>query len=128
VQYWSGDTLHPYAGVTLIRTGGHFPGGTVLHIDGGAHPHNAGLLFVGDVMQVVADRHMVSFMHSYPNAIPLDPGSVRRIAEMVKPFAFDRVYGAFPGGVVPDRGGEVVQESAERYVRCVTADPETTIG
>lgn len=127
VRYWSGDTLHPCVGVTLIRTGGHFPGGNVLHVDGGAHPHDAGLLFVGDIMQVVADRHMVSFMHSYPNSIPLDSGSVRRIADMVKPYEFDRIYGAFYGGVVPDRGSEVVQESAERYIRYVTADSEKTI-
>lgn len=128
VRFWSGDTQAPFAGVTLLRTGGHFPGGTVLHVDGSVHPHDAGLLFVGDIIQVVADRHMVSFMYSYPNDIPLDPGSVRRIADMVAPYAFDRVYGAFPGGVVPDRGSEVVQESAERYIYYVTADPETTIG
>jgi|SRR5665811_369151 len=128
VRYWSGDTLAPCAGVSLIRTGGHFPGGTVMHVDGVVHPHNAGLLFVGDILQVVQDRHMVSFMYSYPNDIPLDPGSVRRIADMVKPFAFDRIYGAFPGGIVPDRGSEVVRESADRYIRYITAEPETTIG
>ncbi len=128
VRFWSGDTLEPCPGVTLIRTGGHFPGGAVLHVNGAVHPHDAGLLFVGDITQVVADRHMVSFTHSYPNSIPLDPGSVRRIADMVKPYEIDRVYGAFPGGVVPDRGSEVVQESAERYIHYVTADPETTIG
>lgn len=127
LQYWTGDTLQPFAGVTLIRTGGHFPGGTVMHVDAEVHPHGGGLLFVGDILQVMADRHMVSFMYSYPNDIPLDPGSVRRIAEMIEPYEFDRVYGAFPGGVVPDRGGEVVQESANRYIRYVTADPESTI-
>jgi glyoxylase-like metal-dependent hydrolase (beta-lactamase superfamily II) len=128
VNFWSGDTLDVLDGVTLIRTGGHFPGGQVLHVDGSVHPHAAGLLFVGDIIQVVQDRHMVTFMYSYPNAIPLDPGSVRRMADMVKPHAFDRVYGAFPGGVVPDRGSEVVQASADRYIAHVTADPSTTIG
>lgn len=128
VKFWSSDTLELARGVTLIRSGGHFPGGTVMHIDGSTHAHDAGLLFVGDIMQVVQDRHMVSFMYSYPNDIPLDPGSVRRIADMVKAYQFDRIYGAFPGGVVPDRGGEVVQESADRYIHYVTAEPETTIG
>lgn len=128
VQFWSGDTFEPSPGMTLIRTGGHFPGGTVMHVGGSVHPHTAGLLFVGDIIQVVQDRHMVTYMYSYPNDIPLDPGSVRRMADMVKPYRFDRVYGAFPGGIVPDRGGEVVQESADRYIRYVTADPSTTIG
>lgn len=128
VRYWEGDTLEPLAGVSLIRTGGHFPGAMVMHVEGSVHAHRAGLLFVGDTIQVVQDRHMVTFMYSYPNDIPLDPGSVRRIANMVKPYAFDRIYGAFPGGVVPDRGSDVVQESAERYIRHVTAEPATTIG
>lgn len=127
IQFWRGDIMQPFDGGTLIRTGGHFPGGTVMHVDGSAHAHHAGLLFVGDVIQAVADRHMVSFMYSYPNTIPLDPGSVRRIADMVKPYAFDRIYGAFPGGIVPDRGSEVVQESANRYIAHVTSGPETTI-
>ena len=128
VRFWTGDTMSPLEGVTLIRTGGHFPGGMVMHVDGSTHPHMGGLLFVGDIIQVVQDRHMVTFMYSYPNSIPLDPGSVRRMADMVQPFAYDRVYGAFPGGVVPDRGSEVVHESAERYIAHVTADPSTTIG
>ena len=128
VQFWSGTTLRALDGVTLIRTGGHFPGAMVMHVDGAEHPHAAGLLFVGDIIQVVQDRHMVTFMYSYPNSIPLDPGSVRRMADMMQPYAFDRIYCAFPGGIVPDRGSEVVQESAERYIRHVTADQDTTIG
>jgi hypothetical protein len=129
IQFWSGDTISPINGITLIRTGGHFPGGTVMHVDGAMHhPHAAGLLFVGDIIQVVQDRQMVTFMYSYPNAIPLDPGTVRRIADMVTPYPFNRIYGAFPGGIVPDRGSTVVRESADRYIAHVTADPSTTIG
>jgi hypothetical protein len=47
---------------------------------------------------------------------------------MVRPYPFDRIYGAFPGGGVPDRGSAVVRESTERYIAHVTADPSTTIG
>src|SRR5690606_36168913 len=50
VRYWEGDTLAPLEGVTLIRTGGHFPGGMVTHVDGSVHAHRAGLLFVGDII------------------------------------------------------------------------------
>ena len=31
IKFWDGDTLPLLPGVTLIRGGGHFPGGTMLH-------------------------------------------------------------------------------------------------
>jgi len=36
VRFWDGETLVVGDGVTLVRLGGHFPGGTVLHWTGGA--------------------------------------------------------------------------------------------
>ena len=30
VNFWEGETLEPVAGVTLIRAGGHFAGGTII--------------------------------------------------------------------------------------------------
>ena len=36
VRHWEGETLTLWDGVTLVRCGGHFPGGTVLHWAGGA--------------------------------------------------------------------------------------------
>lgn len=40
--------------MTLIRVGGHFPGGCVLHWSNGAS--NKGSLFTGDIIQVVPDN------------------------------------------------------------------------
>ena len=34
VRHWEGDTLKLWDGVTLVRCGGHFPGGTVLALGG----------------------------------------------------------------------------------------------
>src|SRR5947209_13532059 len=69
IQYWQDDRLTLAEGVTLMRAGGHFPGGTLLHwaqaVEG------RGALLTGDVIQVGADRRSVSFMYSYPNYIPL---------------------------------------------------------
>src|SRR4029077_18427177 len=31
IKLWTGDTLRLWDGVTLVRCGGHFPGGTVMH-------------------------------------------------------------------------------------------------
>ena len=36
-------------------------------------------------------------MWSYPNLIPLTAAKVQRMAEILEPFAFDAVYGAFSG-------------------------------
>ena len=122
IHYWSGDTHEVVPGVTAIRTGGHFPGSTVLHRAGGvsgrhaAEPRAAdGVLFTGDTFHVVADPRWVTFMYSYPNDIPLDAASVRRMVAMVEPNPFSRLYDAFEHQVVAD-ASERVRLSAERYI------------
>jgi hypothetical protein len=55
-------------------------------------------------------------MYSYPNYIPLGGNALRGVVNALKPFAFDRPYGAFPGRTV-DRGAKaVVERSAKRYL------------
>jgi glyoxylase-like metal-dependent hydrolase (beta-lactamase superfamily II) len=114
IRQWRGETLRIMQGVTLLRLGGHFPGGTVLHWADGAD--RRGALLSGDIVQVAADLSRVSFLWSYPNMMPLSGATVRRIAETLKPWPFDRVYGAFPGRQVMTDGAGVVQRSAGRYV------------
>jgi glyoxylase-like metal-dependent hydrolase (beta-lactamase superfamily II) len=63
IRFWSGETYALADGITLIRLGGHFPGGMVLHWKQGAG--GKGVLLSGDIIQVVADRRWVSFMYSY---------------------------------------------------------------
>lgn len=116
IDFWSGEQKELAPGVTLVRCGGHFPGGTVLHWAGGS-----GVLLSGDILQVGPDG-WVGFMHSYPNMIPLRATTVRRIGEAVKAFAFERIYGAFRGRVVHANGREVVQRSVERYIRSISED------
>ena len=82
-------------GLTLIRCGGHFEGGSVLHWAGGAG--GKGALLSGDIIEVAADRRWVSFMYSYPNFIPLDAAAVRHIVAAVEPYAFEDIYGAWSG-------------------------------
>jgi len=114
IHHWNGETLSIAPGVTLLRLGGHFPGGTVLHWADGAG-HN-GALLSGDIVQVAADPAKVSFLWSYPNLMPLAGATVRRIADALKPWPFDRIYGAFPGREVMSGGSHVVQRSAARYI------------
>jgi glyoxylase-like metal-dependent hydrolase (beta-lactamase superfamily II) len=115
IRFWDGGRLELGDGLTLVRCGGHFEGGTVLHWAGG----NA--LLSGDIVQVVPDRRWVSFMYSYPNLIPLDAQAIRRIVAALEPYEFDRIYGAWWGRVVASDGKAVVARSAERYLRAVGA-------
>jgi hypothetical protein len=114
VQFWEGDTKTILPGLTLVRVGGHFDGGTILHWKGWSE--GRGVLLSGDILQVVPSGH-VSFMWSYPNLIPLSAAKVQGIADMLEPLAFDAVYGAFSGrGQIDANGKKVVAASVARYI------------
>ena len=125
--FWEGETHVLGDGVTLVRCGGHFDGGTVLHWAGGAD--GRGVLLSGDIIQVAQDPRWVSFMYSYPNMIPLPPSVVRRIVRAIEPFEFDRLYGAWwdRETVVP-RAKDVSRRSAERYARVAADAAPTPVG
>jgi glyoxylase-like metal-dependent hydrolase (beta-lactamase superfamily II) len=108
LRFWSGETHSLGEGLTLIRCGGHFAGGTVLHREGD--------LLTGDIVQVIPDRAWVSFMYSFPNHIPLPEAEIRSIEAALEPFAFERIYGAWWRTVIPRDGKGIVQRSAQRYV------------
>jgi hypothetical protein len=55
-------------------------------------------------------------MYSYPNLIPEHPDVIRRLVEMLRPWDFAQIYGAWWGRVVFADGAEVVRRSAERYL------------
>ena len=115
IRYWDGDPLELIPGVTLIRTGGHFPGSAVLHWSAGAD--GRGALMVGDSLTVIPDRRYVSFMFSYPNLIPVSGDTVRDVVAAVEPYTFDRIYGGWWDRNVMSGAKEAVQRSAERYIR-----------
>ncbi len=113
VRLWD-DRLDVVPGVTLVQCGGHFAGSAVLHWAAGAG--GRGALLVGDTVTVVSDRRYVSFMRSYPNLIPLPATEVTRIAGILAPLAFDRIYGGWWDLDVRERAAEAVRASARRYV------------
>lgn len=113
IRYWDGPTQPLVAGVTLVHCGGHFAGAAVLHWAQGAG--GKGALLTADTITVVPDRRYVSFMRSYPNLIPLAGRAVGRIVDAVKPFAFDRIYGAWWTSIVDHDAKTAVIRSAERY-------------
>lgn len=117
IKFWRGETYSLDPDFTLIHVGGHFAGFQVLHAASAENGHGA--LFSGDQPQVCPDHRYVTFMYSYPNFVPLDARSVRLIVSALEPFAFDRIYGAWPGFVVKENAKEVLRRSAERYLRAL---------
>ena len=120
LELWEGETREIEPGLTLVRAGGHFPGGTVLHWAEG--PDGTGALLAGDIVMVIPDRGWVSFMWSYPNLIPLGEADMRAVAAAVAPYDFERIYAAWWGRVVPEGGAVKVRRSAERYARALRGE------
>ncbi|MBZ6077851.1 MBL fold metallo-hydrolase [Microvirga puerhi] len=114
IVLWEGDTREILPGITLIRLGGHFSGGTVLHWRQ-AHD-GAGVVLSGDIIQVAADVRRVSFLWSYPNMMPLPAREVVRIGAMMEARDYDRMYGAFVGKDIKRDAKAVVTCSVKRYV------------
>lgn len=131
IAYFTDDTLVPIPGLTIIRTGGHFPGAMVLHRagdpDADEPERRDGVLLSGDIITVVADPKWVTFMYSYPNDIPLDPATVRRIVDLIAPYPFERVHDAFDKHVTEDGSGAVAR-SADRYISHILGEAGPTIG
>ena len=117
IRLWSGETMDLAAGITLVRGGGHFPGGTMLHWAAGAG--GRGVLLSSDIATVTTDRRFLSFMRSYPNLIPLSGRQVTAIAASVEPFAFETIYGHYFDRVIAAGGKPILQASVERYIAAI---------
>jgi glyoxylase-like metal-dependent hydrolase (beta-lactamase superfamily II) len=113
IQFWSGEVHELWDDLTLLRLGGHFPGGQVLHWASGD------ALLSGDIVQVLPGCRWVGFMYSYPMLIPLPASEVERIAAALDAWQFTRIYGAWWDRVVREDGKGVVERSAERYARAI---------
>jgi hypothetical protein len=119
INTWDGETLSLLPDVTLIRGGGHFPGGTMLHWAKGAE--GRGVLCSSDIATVTTDRKFLTFMYSYPNLIPLNAAQVTGIAAALAPFRFDRIYGHYFDRVIPTGAEQVLQVSVARYIAAIGA-------
>jgi hypothetical protein len=126
IKHWDGDTHELLPDVTLVRCGGHFPGGSVLHYAKGAG--GKGIVCSGDILAVTADRKWVSFLRSYPNWIPCSAAEVGAIGRAMAPFKFDSIYGHYWERVIANGGKGVVEKSVARYLANLngTARPEGT--
>ena len=117
IRFWGGESLEIANGITLIRTGGHFPGSTVLHWAEGAG--GQGVLMTGDSIMVVPDTRWVSFMYSYPNLIPVNAMTVESIVRAVRDYPYDRIYAGWWDRVLDHDAKAAVERSAERYIAAI---------
>ncbi|QJW90202.1 MBL fold metallo-hydrolase [Spirosoma taeanense] len=111
---WSGETMPLWANLSIVNTGGHFPGSCVLYA-----PHLSdgnGALLAGDSIYVTRDRRGLTFMYSYPNHLPLRRNAVEQIRDRVAPLAFDSIYGAFDWQRIDTNGHQLFDESIWRYL------------
>ena len=115
IRSWEGETLALNPSLTLVRCGGHFAGGQVLHW---RRPGGSAILS-GDILQVVPTRRHLSFMYSYPNQIPLNAATVRRIAAAVEPFDYDHIYGAWWGSNIIGEAKTAMRVSVDRYLAAI---------
>jgi glyoxylase-like metal-dependent hydrolase (beta-lactamase superfamily II) len=116
IQSWSGE-LEVLPGITLRTIGGHFPGSAVAYVHGAAD--RRGVLLAGDTLFPGPSGVWVTFMRSYPNAIPMSAAVVDRVATAVIEREFDRIYGNF-GNVIETDARAVIRRSADRYMAWVS--------
>jgi hypothetical protein len=117
IQLWQGEALKLLPDVTLIRGGGHFPGGAMLHWAKGAE--GRGVLCAADIATVNMDRKSFTFMRSYPNFIPLSAKGARAIGAALEPFQFDTVYSHFFDRFIATGAKQILQASIERHVAAI---------
>jgi hypothetical protein len=117
IKPWRGETFELLPGLTLIRGGGHFPGGAMLHWSAGAE--GRGVVCCADIATVNTDRKSFTFMRSYPNNIPLSANGVRAIGAALAPFKFDRAYSHFFDRVIPSGAKQILNDSVERYIAAI---------
>ncbi|KZT21752.1 hypothetical protein NEOLEDRAFT_1138952 [Neolentinus lepideus HHB14362 ss-1] len=121
VEFWEGDRKVFADGLTMIRCGGHFPGSCVLHWDRSFEPPEpnlptTGVVFCSDTFGIGSDHSKISFMYSYPNMIPLPPWDIQALWHSLRPFAFEDIYGAWPGNLSYGEGRSKVLKSARRFI------------
>jgi GNAT superfamily N-acetyltransferase len=117
IELWDGERRELGNGLTLINTGGHFDGATVLHWAGGAG--GEGTLLVGDVCLPVPDPRYVAFQWSYPNRVPLPAAAIERIAAALAPLRYRNLHAAFWDTEVDDAEA-VIERSVRRFVDAVS--------
>lgn len=93
VTWPADDRMELRRGITLIHTGGHFPGHVMVH-----HPERR-VLFSGDVLKYDTDGAgqplAVSSHYAFPSSVPVSLDTTRRYRRLIAPLDFTSVFTPF---------------------------------
>ena len=117
IKFWQGERFELMKDITLVRGGGHFPGGAMLHWAAGAA--GKGVVCSADMAIANLDRNSFAFMRSIPNFIPLSENAVRAVGTALMPLVFDRVYSHHWERVIYSDAKQILQKSVDRYVAAI---------
>ena len=62
----------------------------------------------------------LTFMHSYPNLIPLSAAAVQQIADALTEWPYEMIYGGWWERVITANAKQVMAQSLEQYIKAVT--------
>lgn len=112
IEFWSAENKKLITEITLVHTGGHFPGSTVLLYESKNYDTT---IFVGDTFYISLDKKHISAMYSYPNNIPLDKTDLSKTFQRIEKLEFDSILGAFNWQHIFGDAKQVFNESFRRY-------------
>ena len=112
VRFWQGTERQLWDGISIINTGGHFPGSSVLRVPSLSAE---GTLLTGDSIYVAKSKKHLAFMYSYPNVIPLPERELAGVIRRVEQIPFDSIYGGFEWQNLTQGAKEVFRLSVVRY-------------
>jgi glyoxylase-like metal-dependent hydrolase (beta-lactamase superfamily II) len=112
IRFWQGTERQLWDGISIINTGGHFPGSSILRVP--ALSAEAALL-TGDSIYVAKSKRHLAFMYSYPNVMPLPEKELIEVIRRVEQIKFDTIYGGFEWQNLTQVAKEVFWSSVTRY-------------
>ena len=112
VTLWDGNEKELWDGITIIHTGGHFPGSCLLRIPALSHQ---GVVLCGDTLYISRNKVHIAVMHSYPNQIPLPLHEAQRVLAFVESIDFDMLYGAFDFQNLTTDVKQILRNSFNKY-------------
>ena len=118
VRFWEGEEQELASDVTLIRCGGHFPGGTVLHWCDGAD--GCGALPSAEMFSHVmpdVNARASCLVIQMPSCFPASAVESDR-AKDGESLSFDRIYGAFWERVVWAQGASLLRATPLLATNC----------
>jgi len=113
ILFWEGKEQYLFNDIKIINTGGHFPGSCILHI---ATSPDKPIVLSGDSLQIARNKNFISIMHSYPNHIPLPLAEILRIRDLIEPFEFEIMFGAFAFQNIYENAKDIFIRSMEKYI------------